>query len=315
MHLLGVMRSSLVMQISSIAFRASLRDINKAKPTSKSSTSVFSPSALSAMDDRAEQIYYTCLDSALNLLVHTMQMPPSILRHAQDMIMVLAPHAALLATYLISLPLPSVPPNPPSNAAASERLGYEYAKVKTRVRRRKEYERKCLELMRDTRECFRAAQVREDDHVELCAQYFDSLLNVIEGETRGAKRSRSSHREEEVGRPRSIVKVASEGRSSSAGPTPYQSQVRPAHQHTSIMDTSAAETLLNLHSESTKKRHDHSLRSTTLQVVHRQDSARACSGTLHQVPRTRGWQGIRYTTRNKWLTVRVQEEGLGRSSG
>lgn len=250
MHLLGVMRSSLVMQISSIAFRASLRDINKAKPTSKSSTSVFSPSALSAMDDRAEQIYYTCLDSALNLLVHTMQMPPSILRHAQDMIMVLAPHAALLATYLISLPLPSVPPNPPSNAAASERLGYEYAKVKTRVRRRKEYERKCLELMRDTRECFRAAQVREDDHVELCAQYFDSLLNVIEGETRGAKRSRSSHREEEVGRPRSIVKVASEGRSSSAGPTPYQSQVRPAHQHTSIMDTSAAETLLNLHSES-----------------------------------------------------------------
>ncbi|KAJ1022514.1 hypothetical protein NDA16_003503 [Ustilago loliicola] len=55
MHLLSVMRSSLVMQISSIAFRASLRDINKAKPTavsSKSSTSsndpssAFSPSAL-----------------------------------------------------------------------------------------------------------------------------------------------------------------------------------------------------------------------------------------------------------------------------
>ncbi|KAJ1579398.1 hypothetical protein NDA11_005553 [Ustilago hordei] len=195
MHLLSVMRSSLVMQISSIAFRASLRDINKAKPTAVSSkfstssntqSSAFSPSALSAMDDRAEQIYYTCLDSALNLLVHTMQMPPSILRHAQDMIMVLAPHAALLATYLISLPLPSVPPNFASAAAGSERLGYEYAKVKTRIRRRKEYERKCLELMRDTRESFRMAQVRSDDHVGLCAQYFDSLLNVIEGDADGA---------------------------------------------------------------------------------------------------------------------------------
>ncbi len=139
MHLLSVMRSSLVMQISSIAFRASLRDINKAKPSasgSKSSagggttSSAFSPSALSAMDDRAEQIYYTCLDSALNLLVHTMQMPPSILRHAQDMIMVLAPHAALLATYLISLPLPSLPPNfaPSAATAGSERLTLEYAK-------------------------------------------------------------------------------------------------------------------------------------------------------------------------------------------
>lgn len=194
MHLLSVMRSSLVMQISSIAFRASLRDINKAKPTAVSSQSsgggasaAFSSSALSAMDDRAEQIYYTCLDSALNLLVHTMQMPSSILRHAQDMIMVLAPHAALLATYLVSLPLPSVPANFASSAAAaSERLSYEYAKVKTRIRRRKEYERKCLELMRDTRESFRLAQVRADDHVGLCAQYFDSLLNVIEGDAQEA---------------------------------------------------------------------------------------------------------------------------------
>ncbi|SPO27674.1 uncharacterized protein UTRI_04289_B [Ustilago trichophora] len=307
MHLLSVMRSSLVMQISSIAFRASLRDINKAKPTAagKSSSggasSAFSPSALSAMDDRAEQIYYTCLDSALNLLVHTMQMPPSILRHAQDMIMVLAPHAALLATYLISLPLPSLPSNfAASSAAASERLSYEYAKVKTRIRRRKEYERKCLELMRDTRESFRLAQVRGDDHVGLCAQYFDSLLNVIEGDTAdasngappsttavaggrpgrsllsntsvlaGTKRSRSTldvHRadEESTALPRNVAQTsASENalaRSSSAGPTPSRSapplpgpQVSRHPQghrhHPNNMDASAAETLLNLHSES-----------------------------------------------------------------
>ncbi|CDR87324.1 uncharacterized protein SPSC_00450 [Sporisorium scitamineum] len=293
MHLLSVMRSSLVMQISSIAFRASLRDINKAKPTAagkSSGASAFSPSALSAMDDRAEQIYYTCLDSALNLLVHTMQMPPSILRHAQDMIMVLAPHAALLATYLISLPLPSMPPHFASTStAASERLGYEYAKVKTRIRRRKEYERKCLELMRDTRESFRLAQVRVDDHVGLCAQYFDSLLNVIEGEAAdgsagvrqgrsllsgvggvaaGTKRSRSSldAEEEEAGpRPRGVTQLSAEngaGRTSSAGPS-SRGQVRSAalagvqafrpqqaHRHSSSnMDTSAAETLLNLHSE------------------------------------------------------------------
>ncbi|CBQ73930.1 conserved hypothetical protein [Sporisorium reilianum SRZ2] len=299
MHLLSVMRSSLVMQISSIAFRASLRDINKAKPTaagksSSANTSAFSPSALSAMDDRAEQIYYTCLDSALNLLVHTMQMPPSILRHAQDMIMVLAPHAALLATYLISLPLPSMPPHFASSAAASERLGYEYAKVKTRIRRRKEYERKCLELMRDTRESFRLAQVRADDHVGLCAQYFDSLLNVIEGEAQdgggaggarqgrsllssgvvaGTKRSRSlldAADDEEGARPRGVAQLASDsglGRASSAGPSSsrpvpprsaaaHAPPLRPhavqqqAHRHASTtMDTSAAETLLNLHSE------------------------------------------------------------------
>ncbi|GAC93772.1 hypothetical protein PHSY_001337 [Pseudozyma hubeiensis SY62] len=313
MHLLKVMRSSLVMQISSIAFRASLRDINKVKPSAASgksssaggggaSSSAFSPSALSAMDDRAEQIYYTCLDSALNLLVHTMQMPPSILRHAQDMIMVLAPHAALLATYLISLPLPSVPPAFASSAAAAEsRLSYEYAKVKTRIRRRKEYERKCLELMRDTRESFRVAQVRGDDHVGLCAQYFDSLLNVIEGESQegerggsrvgrsamggsnvvaGTKRSRSMldqsagmGEEEETGS-RGVVQdgVGDAGveRASSTGPASsraLQSQLNSSsshapHQHTShhhhphrphhvgnsTMDTSAAETLLNLHS-------------------------------------------------------------------
>ena len=319
MHLLSVMRSSLVMQISSIAFRASLRDINKAKPTAASAksssggaSSAFSPSALSAMDDRAEQIYYTCLDSALNLLVHTMQMPPSILRHAQDMIMVLAPHAALLATYLISLPLPSVPPNFASSAAASERLGYEYAKVKTRIRRRKEYERKCLELMRDTRESFRLAQVRADDHVGLCAQYFDSLLNVIEGEAAesngnatvpapatscaarpgrsllsntsvlaGTKRSRSTLDAQRSGQddvesaiPRGLTQTASSenalARASSAGPTPSSrgppqheaqmssSQAQSLRHHTqhrhhpnpSNTDTSAAETLLNLHSES-----------------------------------------------------------------
>ncbi|TKY84596.1 hypothetical protein EX895_006498 [Sporisorium graminicola] len=315
MHLLSVMRSSLVMQISSIAFRASLRDINKVKPTaagksSSAGASAFSPSALSAMDDRAEQIYYTCLDSALNLLVHTMQMPPSVLRHAQDMIMVLAPHAALLATYLISLPLPSVPPNFASSAAAaaSERLGYEYAKVKTRIRRRKEYERKCLELMRDTRESFRLAQVRADDHVGLCAQYFDSLLNVIEGDAQegggggggarqgrsllstssvvaGTKRSRSvldAAEDEEAGpRPRGVAQLSSDsglGRASSAGPTSSraaaaaqaQRSAQPSHAptmrpHASVqqgssqnahssnnsnMDTSAAETLLNLHSES-----------------------------------------------------------------
>uniref|UniRef100_V5GUJ2 Zn(2)-C6 fungal-type domain-containing protein n=1 Tax=Kalmanozyma brasiliensis (strain GHG001) TaxID=1365824 RepID=V5GUJ2_KALBG len=259
MHLLSVMRSSLVMQISSIAFRASLRDINKAKPTTSSkssnvgSSSAFSPSALSAMDDRAEQIYYTCLDSALNLLVHTTQLPPSILRHAQDMIMVLAPHAALLATYLISLPLPSVPPNFASSAAASERLSYEYAKVKTRIRRRKEYERKCLELMRDTRESFRAARVRADDHVELCAGYFDSLLNVIEGDSErvgaGTKRSRSAVGEEETERPRSLAKVADVvGRASSAGPHALKGTPN-RHHATSTMDTSAAETLLNLHAE------------------------------------------------------------------
>ena len=287
MHLLSVMRSSLVMQISSIAFRASLRDINKAKPTGKSTgASAFSSSALSAMDDRAEQIYYTCLDSALNLLVHTMQMPASILRHAQDMIMVLAPHAALLATYLISLPLPSLPPNFASTAAASERLGYEYAKVKTRIRRRKEYERKCLELMRDTRESFRLAQVREDDHVGLCAQYFDSLLNVIEGDggeggTRqgrsllsgsvvaGNKRSRSlldaGEEEEPSARPRGITQLAeaSATRASSAGPTSRSSTHRSGAaagsalrpQASSNMDTSAAETLLNLHSEANPTLH------------------------------------------------------------
>ncbi len=301
MHLLSVMRSSLVMQVSSIAFRASLRDINKAKPAAAgkaSSTSAFSPSALSAMDDRAEQVYYTCLDSALNLLVHTLQMPPSILRHAQDMIMVLAPHAALLATYLISLPLPSVPPHYAASAA-SDRMGYEYAKVKTRVRRRKEYERKCLELMRDTRESFRLAQVRADDHVGLCAQYFDSLLNVIEGESvengasaaaparqgrsllsntsvlAGTKRSRSSldtqrgegGEHEAPSAPRGVTQTASSdaaaGRSSSAGPTPgsrtsaqmgaqpHSSLRHSAQSHgTSNMDASAAETLLNLHSES-----------------------------------------------------------------
>lgn len=282
MHLLSVMRSSLVMQISSIAFRASLRDINKAKPTASGKTtsatsSAFSPSALSAMDDRAEQIYYTCLDSALALLIHTTQLPSSILRHAQDMIMVLAPHAALLATYLISLPLPSLPPN------ASERLGGEYAKVKTRVRRRKEYERKSLELMRDTRESFRVALVREDDHVGLCAQYFDSLLNVIEGDSgegsagsggragrsllsntsvlAGTKRSRSSNPADEDDAPpsKAVTQLAADSnvaRSSSAGPTPtktgQQSRQYPPHTHanTSNMDASAAETLLNLHSES-----------------------------------------------------------------
>ncbi|KAJ9480015.1 Zn(2)-C6 fungal-type domain-containing protein [Pseudozyma hubeiensis] len=312
MHLLKVMRSSLVMQISSIAFRASLRDINKVKPSAASgksssaggrggaSSSAFSPSALSAMDDRAEQIYYTCLDSALNLLVHTMQMPPSILRHAQDMIMVLAPHAALLATYLISLPLPSVPPAFASSAAAAEsRLSYEYAKVKTRIRRRKEYERKCLELMRDTRESFRVAQVRGDDHVGLCAQYFDSLLNVIEGENQegegggsrvgrsalgasnvvaGTKRSRSTldqsagmGDEEEAGSRGAMQGAAGDAgveRASSAGPAssralqPQSSSTHPPHHHTphhhqqhqphhvanSTVDTSAAETLLNLHS-------------------------------------------------------------------
>lgn len=306
MHLLSVMRSSLVMQISSIAFRASLRDINKAKPNAASSkssnlgSSTFSPSALSAMDDRAEQIYYTCLDSALNLLVHTMQMPPSILRHAQDMIMVLAPHAALLATYLISLPLPSLPPHFPA-AAASERLGYEYAKVKTRIRRRKEYERKCLELMRDTRESFRLAQVRADDHVGLCAQYFDSLLNVIEGGDAGdasggqagsarvgrsllsntsvlagTKRSRSmldgnqGGQVDEESAARGLTQnestdSAMAARSNSAGPAPllraphqqqHHSQIprhggqHRHHANTTNMDASAAETLLNLHSES-----------------------------------------------------------------
>ncbi|SNX86011.1 uncharacterized protein MEPE_04720 [Melanopsichium pennsylvanicum] len=321
MHLLSVMRSSLVMQISSMAFRASLRDINKAKPAATTnsisnsasskagSSSAFSPSALSAMDDRAEQIYYTCLDSALNLLVHTMQMPPSILRHAQDMIMVLAPHAALLATYLISLPLPSLPPNFAATAAAasaSDRLGYEYAKVKTRIRRRKEYERKCLELMRDTRESFRMAQVRVDDHVGLCAQYFDSLLNVIEGETdgtggyggantatavggarvgrsllsncsvlAGAKRSRSTmdlqlddelegsgnkHATTRGGVAQAASSENALTRSNSAGPsssrevgaqqtgTSLQYATRPPH--SSNLDATAAETLLNLHSES-----------------------------------------------------------------
>ncbi|PWY98274.1 hypothetical protein BCV70DRAFT_202054 [Testicularia cyperi] len=311
MNLLSIMRSSLVMQISSIAFRASLRDINKAKPSaaessrsraksgskgtsnndttsngngaassSNSATPASSSlSMLSAMDDRAEQIYYICLDSALNLLVHTIQMPASILRHAQDMIMVLAPHAALLATYLISLPLPSVPHFASIGAGeASERFSSEFGKVKTRIRRRKEYERKCLELMRDTRESFKQAVVRSDDHVGLCALYFDSLLNVIEGESgesrvqtnasndgapaataAGVKRSRSSvdtHRGDDryLGRAAphtrsQLSQVQQEStesvRSSSVGPGTGM----PVQRNTSTIDSVAAETLLNLHSE------------------------------------------------------------------
>ncbi len=170
--------------------------------------------------------------------------------------------------------------------------------MKTRIRRRKEYERKCLELMRDTRESFRLAGVRADDHVGLCAQYFDSLLNVIEGEGQepiaaatggrpgrsllsntsvlaGTKRSRStldaSRAADEEGvasaTPRGVTQTAALessalARSSSAGPTPASRALQSLHQRphhaaqqhrhhaTNNMDTSAAETLLNLHSES-----------------------------------------------------------------
>lgn len=259
MSLLNIMRSSLVMQISSIAFRASLRDINRAKSSTAGAAGVSLPSTLSllsTLDDRAEHVYYTCLDSALNLLIHTTQMPSSVLRHAQDMIMVLAPHAALLATYLISLPLPSVP-QMRSTADVPDKLHVEHDKAKTRIRRRKVYERKSLELMRDTRECFRRAVVRSDDHVELCAQYFDSLLNVIEGETEsklkrgpthaGMKRSRNSFESahlSEVG-----VKTRPDARSANIDRSRSLSAGLGSGSNANV-DSLAAETLLNLHSES-----------------------------------------------------------------
>lgn len=237
MNLLHIMRSSLVMQISSIAFRASLRDINKAKAaTATGPADTASISYLSTLDDRAEQVYYTCLNSALTLLNHTVQMPSSVLRHAQDMIMVLAPHAALLATYLISLPLPQLREAPRQNL--------EHDKVKTRIRRRKEYERKSLCLMRDTLECFRRAVMRSDDHVELCAQYFDSLLNVIEGEAQ----RRPGHTVSGVKRSRDSLDI---GDNTQLDEQKANTSSTAGQRNGSSVDSLAAETLLNLHSEST----------------------------------------------------------------
>ncbi|KAN0060780.1 hypothetical protein ACQY0O_007438 [Thecaphora frezii] len=277
LSLLQIFRNSTVMQISSIAFRASLRDLNKvnARTTERTATAGSTATksaraqngsggahggagrASSLMDDRTEQIYNACLESALNLLYHSIQMPPSVLRHSQDLIMVLTPHAALLATYLISLPLPHIPAHSSSDdgSASSARQ-----KGKASLQRRKEYERRCLELLRGARDHFRNACARDDDHVALCWRYIDSLLIVIERPDSvseqaskadaGVGGASSTSTREARARAGEAVSAAPPpvGRNRSRLTTRWLSYGNEASM-ASNLDNVAAQTLLNLHTE------------------------------------------------------------------
>ncbi|EPQ30138.1 uncharacterized protein PFL1_02255 [Pseudozyma flocculosa PF-1] len=295
--LLQIFKNSTIMQISSIAFRASLRDLNKVqarskerqpeppsgKPASGSAASTgggggggvtaVASSSGSLMDDRTEEIYNTCLESALNLLYHSIQMPTNVLRHAQDLLMVLTPHAALLATYLISLPLPHVNGLGPSasGGASDEAASIARHKGRARLQRRKEYERRCLELLRGTRDHFKAACVREDDHVALCWRYIDSLLVVIEGPdtsgaasepkgeaNRGGGASQHQHHRDASKRDADVSPQAphrnggvggNSARPSNWTPRVASGKIGGGSGPPSNLDDVAAQTLLNLHTD------------------------------------------------------------------